>query len=98
MDASRKLRRFGSVAKLTILDLEETDAGERVEEPRQTSGLDFERCPKAVGSRSIAAEPGEDAKVQPGTKRQGRGHPCDQLVDPIGIHHVISRCAIQDRL
>ncbi|WP_287321516.1 hypothetical protein [Mesorhizobium sp.] len=45
-------RRFGSVAKLTMLDFEETDAGKRVEEPRQTIGLDFERDPKAKGQSS----------------------------------------------
>jgi hypothetical protein len=66
-------RRFGSVAKLTILDFEETDAGERVEEPRQTNRLDFERGPQGVSSHRHGTEPGEDAKVQPGTKRQGGG-------------------------
>lgn len=83
-------RRFGSVAKLTILDFEEIDAGERVEEPRQAIGLDFERRPKAVSRRGVATEPGEDAKVQPGSKRQGGRHRCDQSVDPVRIHHVAS--------
>src|SRR4029077_17454518 len=60
-------RRFGSVAKRAVLDFEETDAGERVEKPRQTIRLDFERCAKAVSSHRATTEPGEDAEVEPGT-------------------------------
>jgi hypothetical protein len=66
-------RRFCSVAKSTVLDFEETDAGERVEEPRQTIGLDFESGPKAVSSHRAATEPGEDAKVQPARSAKAGG-------------------------
>ena len=63
----------GCVAKLAILDFEETDAGERVEEPRQTVGPDFEHGPKTVSSHRATTKLSEDAKVQPGAKRQGGG-------------------------
>jgi hypothetical protein len=39
-------RRFRPVAKSTILDFEEADAGERVEEPRQTIGSTSSAAPR----------------------------------------------------
>ena len=80
-----KSRSLGCVAKPASRDLEESNAGEGVEKPREAIGLDAERGAKAVGGHRAGAEAGEDAKIQPGAKRQGGGHRCDEVIDPTRI-------------
>lgn len=59
--------------------------------------LDFERGPKPVGNRSIATEPGEYAKLQPGSSAIDQGGAAAISLS-IQSEYLSCSSAIQDRL